>query len=151
MSELEQKSEFGEVKSSKETDTGVQVFKKVKEKVELVKYNENDNRIIPKLIIELINHGFEIKITQSGYELEGFYGLNNNGYAVIVEAKINDGDIQLISYDNKKKFHILNTFDDVVNFNHLIFKNFFKSKNYTLNDKWLEELMKRKLLSVSPV
>ena len=55
------------------------------------------------------------------------------------------------NYDNKKKFHILNTFDDVVNFNHLIFKNFFKSKNYTLNDKWLEELMKRKLLPVSPV
>lgn len=45
----------------------------------------------------------------------GFYGLNDDGYAELLESKDNK-DI-LVSYDNRKKEHVIQTFEDLVRFN----------------------------------
>ena len=68
---------------------------------------DKPNRSLPKLIEELLNKNIKVGLSKNGYLVYGFYGLNDDGYAELLESKDNK-DI-LVSYDNRKKEHVIQT------------------------------------------
>lgn len=89
---------------------------------------DKPNRSLPKLIEELLNKNIKVGLSKNGYLVYGFYGLNDDGYAELLESKDNK-DI-LVSYDNRKKEHVIQTFEDLVRFNGLIWKVYKKQKEH---------------------
>lgn len=138
--------------SVKKTNT-----KKVNAK-KLIASNTASTRILPNLIDELINYDIDVRVTKDGYSVGGFYGLNNDGFAVLKEIDFTESELDqnqyenaLIAIDNKNKSHLICNFDDLIKFHLLIWKNYFKQKEYmVLNSKWYSFVINSPYISITP-
>ena len=131
--------------------------KKVNAK-KLIASNTASTRILPNLIDELINYDIDVRVTKDGYSVGGFYGLNNDGFAVLKEIDFTESELDqnqyenaLIAIDNKNKSHLIGNFDDLIKFHLLIWKNYFKQKEYmVLNSKWYPFVINSPYISITP-
>ena len=116
---------------------------------------KNLNRILPDLINKLIDDGFDIKLTKNGYAIGGFYGLKGTsgiGWADIYET---DDENVLCLLDHKKQKTFVKSINDIVLFNHYIWKSFYnKNKEdyaLTVDNIWFKYLNQANLLTYSPL
>ena len=131
--------------------------KKVNAK-KLIASNAASTRILPVLVDELINHGFDVRVTKDGYTVGGFYGLNDDGFAVLKEIDFAESELDkhqyenaLIAIDNKNKSHLISNFDDLIKFHLVIWKSYFKQKEYmVLNSKWYPFVINSPYISITP-
>lgn len=147
------------------TNNNVNVNDNVKEKSEQTEKkqkpqsNENSKktktvapkRTLPDLILEILKHKIPVTLTDKGYEISGFYGLNRVGVAELFDTEL---DGQMITYDNRKHEHIIKTFDDLVKFNAHIWKAYFNEKKgeyLEADDMWSELLIKHKCVRNVPL
>ena len=124
----------------------------------LIASNTASTRILPVLIDELVNHGFDVRVTKDGYAVGGFYGLNDDGFAILKEVNFTESELDknqygnaLIAIDNKNKSHLISNFDDLIKFHLVIWKNYFKQKEYmVLNSKWYPFVISSPYISITP-
>lgn len=142
-------------------ETGQSEAKKTNKKVnakKLIASNTASTRILPVLVDELINHGFDVRVTKDGYAVGGFYGLNDDGFAVLKEVDFTESELDknqyenaLIAIDNKNKSHLISNFDDLIKFHLVIWKSYFKQKEYmVLNSKWYPFVINSPYISITP-
>lgn len=121
---------------------------KPKDKIKILK---EPKRILPELITEVLSHKIPVTLSENGYLIGGFYGLNKTGFVELFDT---ENDNQLVAYDNKKKLHIINSFEDLVKFNATIWKAFYnekKSEYLDASDLWLDLLTKYKCVRSVPL
>ena len=124
----------------------------------LIASNTASTRILPVLIDELVNHGFDVRVTKDGYAVGGFYGLNDDGFAILKEVNFTESELDknqyenaLIAIDNKNKSHLISNFDDLIKFHLIIWKHYFKQKEYmVLNSKWYPFVINSPYISITP-
>ena len=118
-----------------------------------IKIVENPIRKLPKLINEVLEKDFSVILSKNGYYIEGFYGLNietnKKGFAFAQETE--EEEI-LIFYDAKGHKHTIKTFEELVNFNSLVWSYFFKmSEQYKKPDqKWFGYMLELGTLNITP-
>ena len=150
-------SEFSTINNNEQPSVKKTNTKKVNAK-KLIASNTASTRILPNLIDELINYGIDVRVTKDGYSVGGFYGLNNDGFAVLKEIDFTESELDqnqyenaLIAIDNKNKSHLISSFDDLIKFHLLIWKNYFKQKEYmVLNSKWYPFVINSPYISITP-
>lgn len=114
-------------------------------------------RVLPPVIEEAITHGFDIVLNKHGYLVEGFYGMlpfegddakKFKGHALLVAS--NKEDI-LLAIDPKGKKHPIANFDDLIKFNHHVWKHFVKEEPYKIASQiWFSHLYNKGMLEISP-
>lgn len=116
-----------------------------------------ENNMIPQVVREAVDAGFDVVLNKSGYFIGGFYGNNpktslmvqTDDYVGYVLVTQNNGLVE--GYDYKGKRHALTDFDALVNLNHHIWKNFVKDDKYKKVDKkWFPFLYEKGLLEINP-
>lgn len=130
-------------------ETSVKTDKK--EKVEKTKTLKEPRRILPELIVELIKLKIPVSLSEKGYLVHGFYGLNKYGYAELLET---EKENQYVVYDSKKKEYLINNFEDLVRFNSHVWKLFYNEKKdeyIDADEHWFSYLTKFKCVRSVPL
>lgn len=128
-----------------------------------IKKNKNDlgniqvleypNRTLPKLIEELIEKNFTVILSNNGYYIEGFYGLETNPkYKGYVFAQDTSESNTLVVYDVKGHKTLIKNFENLVEFNSLIWGAFIKlDEEYKKpNMKWFSYMFEYGYLNITP-
>ena len=157
LEETTNQSEFSTINNNEQSSLKKTNTKKANAK-KLIASNTASTRILPNLIDELINYDIDVRVTKDGYSVGGFYGLNNDGFAVLKEIDFTESELDqnqyenaLIAIDNKNKSHLIGNFDDLIKFHLLIWKNYFKQKEYmVLNSKWYPFVINSPYISITP-
>lgn len=111
------------------------------------------NRTLPKLIEELIEKEFTIILSNNGYYIEGFYGLETNskhkGFAFAQDTSESN---TLVFYDTKGHKHLIKNFENLVEFNSTIWGSFIKfAEEYKKpNMKWFPYMFEYGYLNITP-
>lgn len=114
-------------------------------------------RLLPILIEDLVKKGFPVQISENNYLIGGFYGLNDTGFATLSEidlkeSGLNDTDNDsMIAFDGKNKPHLIRTFDDLMKFNLMIWKQYYKQPEFScLDSHWYPFVIQSPYISITP-
>lgn len=113
---------------------------------------EHPKRGLPALVLELLNKNMTVQVTNNGYYLSGFYGLNKeNGVGYIFFQETSDPEL-LAFYDSKNNKHPVRTFEDLVTLNATIWGQFFKiSAEYKKPDStWFPYMLEYGVINITP-
>lgn len=130
-----------------------ETVKKVKKGELAVGVLEKTTRVLPKAIEDAVSNGIPVILTQRGYLIKGFYGLEtivgHPGFAFVQETE--DSSL-LVAYDNKEHQFPIKSFEDLVKFNNLIWGVFYKiSEQHKKPDSlWFELMLKHDAVSITP-
>lgn len=110
-------------------------------------------RRLPSLVEECLDKGFTVSLSKEGYYVSGFYGLNeHNQYKGFTFLQETDSPSVMVGYDHKNNKHVINSFEDLVKFNRLIWSVFYKQNDeYKKPDPtWFEYLLAFGAVEVTP-
>jgi hypothetical protein len=152
---LEQPEEKKDIKVENKENQSQEVKKKKQKDSEIngIKIIDSPVRTLPSLINEVLEKNFNVILTKNGYYIEGFYGLahdiNKVGYAFCQETTNQN---TLMFFDSKGHKHAIKSFEDLVNFNSLIWGVFYKvSEDYKKpNPKWFGYMLEVGALNITP-
>jgi len=109
-------------------------------------------RQLPSLINELLEKGFSIILSKTGYYVEGFYGLNHEGKLGFAFGQETTEVNTLVFFDAKGHKHTIKSFEDLVKFNSHVWGVFYKiSDEYKKpNPKWFGYMLDLGALNITP-
>ncbi len=129
-----------------------QPYVKKKDRIHYEK-NEQLSLILPPCIEEAIDKGFVVILQPDAYYIEGFYEQSHEKAFLKGFVRLQESETStiLIGVDKKGIEHRLETFDDLLQFNHVIWMNCYKSPEHRKPDlKWFPFLFEKGLVSISP-
>lgn len=124
-----------------------------KKKALTLKIIDKPVRNLPKLIGELLNKNFSVVLTQNGYYIEGFYGIQQNesfkGY-IFAQETTEDGTLAF--FDAKGHKHYIKTFEELASLNSIVWGQFYKTTDEYKkpNAKWFGFMLELGVLNITP-
>lgn len=113
---------------------------------------DKPSRKLPSLVEELLEKNIPVRLNKKGYSVGGFYGLGENENKGFASFQETNKPNTLIFFDNKGREHIVESFEDLVKFNNVIWGVFFRlSEDYKKPDfLWFQYMLQHGVLSITP-